>query len=53
MYLFFIFIIDSIDLEDIRKTLSRSIRENYYGINEAPKDMVKKEKAVKEKKENE
>ena len=47
------FIIDSIDLEDIRKTLSRSIRENYYGINETPKDTVKKEKAVKEKKENE
>ena len=47
------FIIDSIDLEDIRKTLSRSIRENYYGINETQKDTVKKEKAVKEKKENE
>jgi hypothetical protein len=28
------FIIDSIDLEDIRSTLSRSIRENYYGIQE-------------------
>ena len=28
------FIIDSIDLEDIRATLSRSIRENYYGIQE-------------------
>lgn len=28
------FIIDSIDLEDIRTTLSRSIRENYYGIQE-------------------
>ena len=47
------FIIDSIDLEEIRKTLSRSIRENYYGINESPKDAIKKEKAVKEKKENE
>lgn len=46
------FIIDSIDLEEIRKTLSRSIRENYYGIQDAEKP-AKKETKQKDKKEEE
>jgi len=41
------FIIDSIDIDDIRNTLSRSIRENYYGNaslkTEAPKKNSKKQ----------
>lgn len=43
------FIIDSIDLEDIRATLSRSIRENYYGIQDkkpkSPNNKTKEENA--------
>ena len=51
------FIIDSIDLEEIRKTLSRSIRENYYGISDESESFghdsqrVKKENKSKDKKE--
>jgi hypothetical protein len=51
------FIIDSIDLEEIRKTLSRSIRENYYGISDETgsfgqdSQRVKKENKSKDKKE--
>lgn len=37
------FIVDSIDTEDITKTLSKSIRENYYGINSGEKKTSKKE----------
>jgi len=42
------FIIDSIDIDDIRNTLSKSIRENYYGTSSAkgsaPKEPTKKQK---------
>jgi hypothetical protein len=45
------FIIDSIDLEEIRSTLSRSIRENYYGNQQNPKkeSTTSKEKIKEEK----
>jgi hypothetical protein len=39
------FIVDSIDIEDITKTLSKSIRENYYGINTGEKKSPKKQQA--------
>jgi len=46
------FIIDSIDIDDIRNTLSKSIRENYYGTgNQKPavqKEMVKNKKNIEE-----
>lgn len=42
------FIIDSIDIDDIRNTLSKSIRENYYGL-ENNKPVIQKE-TVKNKK---
>jgi len=51
------FIIDSIDLEEIRKTLSRSIRENYYGVSDETgsfgqdSQRVKKENKSRDKKE--
>ena len=46
------FIIDSIDIDDIRNTLSKSIRENYYGTgNQKPavqKETVKNKKIREE-----
>jgi len=39
------FIVDSIDIDDITKTLSKSIRENYYGINTGDKKSPKKQQA--------
>jgi len=46
------FIIDSIDIDDIRNTLSKSIRENYYGLgNQKPavqKETVKNKKIREE-----
>ena len=46
------FIIDSIDIDDIRNTLSKSIRENYYGsVNTKPaaqKETVKNKKIREE-----
>jgi len=46
------FIIDSIDIDDIRNTLSKSIRENYYGSgNQKPavqKEIVKNKKIREE-----
>jgi hypothetical protein len=46
------FIIDSIDIDDIRNTLSKSIRENYYGTS-SPKSSTPKEPTKKQKQENE
>jgi hypothetical protein len=46
------FIIDSIDIDDIRNTLSKSIRENYYGTSSA-KSSAPKESTKKQKQENE
>jgi hypothetical protein len=46
------FIIDSIDIDDIRNTLSKSIRENYYGTSSA-KTAAPKESTKKQKQENE
>ena len=46
------FIIDSIDIDDIRNTLSKSIRENYYGTSSA-KTTAPKESTKKQKQENE
>jgi len=37
------FIVDSIDIDDITKTLSKSIRENYYGINSGEKKTSRKQ----------
>ena len=46
------FIIDSIDIDDIRNTLSKSIRENYYGsVNQKPaaqKETAKNKKISEE-----
>jgi hypothetical protein len=46
------FIIDSIDIDDIRNTLSKSIRENYYGTS-STKSSAPKESTKKQKQENE
>jgi len=42
------FIIDSIDIEDIRNTLSKSIRENYYGKTKAQPSSAKNVKENKD-----
>ena len=46
------FIIDSIDIDDIRNTLSKSIRENYYGVgtqkSNSQKETVKNKKNIEE-----
>lgn len=46
------FIIDSIDIDDIRNTLSKSIRENYYGAGtqkpNAQRETVKNKKNIEE-----
>ena len=42
------FIVDSIDMEDITNTLSKSIRENYYGINTGEKKTTTKKQQTEE-----
>jgi len=42
------FIVDSIDIEDITNTLSKSIRENYYGINTGEKKTTTKKQQTEE-----